>query len=104
VRALQLTHTELNQQRIRDVHIDRAFYDVFWEGLRASNEISIDKTFAEAIRRIDELTKEANETETWLGGWKWLGPVNSGVLSFFGHCLGYGVYYGLAIWLGSSLR
>jgi len=108
VRGLGLMIEEQSRQDWRDRLANRIFYELFWAGLKSNDRAHLDinglfmAAGQKAVADINKAAKNANEGDfefldkSW---WHWVG----GVLHFLGLLIGDVLYYGSALWVGSSI-
>jgi hypothetical protein len=108
VTANKLFLVEQSREHWKDRLTNQLFYGLFWERLKSVHRESLDieELFREAREKaladIKSAEAASNEEFAFIDktGWHWIGAV----IHFFGRLSGDVIFYGSALWVGTTIH
>ena len=88
----------------RDTLTNRLFYERLFERIRDREHVDVDSLFKDAsVRSADDIKVFLKDTTVWSewGGFK---QTMMGIWSFLWLWISYAIFYGIAGWIGESMR
>jgi hypothetical protein len=88
----------------RDTLTNRFFYEKLFEKIRGREHVDVDALFKDAsVRSAQDINAFLKDTTVW-SEWGGLKKTMMGIWSFVWLWISYAIFYGIAGWIGESIR